>query len=67
MATRSEASRARLYTAIERAMRVLPDMRVGQLIENAMADENVDNFYVEDEALAHYVDSYASRVKAGAS
>ena len=33
----------------------------------AMADENVDNFYVEDEALAHYVDSYASRVKAGAS
>lgn len=67
-AERSEASRKRLYAAIERAMRAFPDMRVGQLIEDATGFDH-DIFYVEDDLMVALLDTYVSTyaAKGGAS
>ena len=56
---RSRASRARLYAAIERAIGH-DDIRVGQLIYNALVIRNLgpDVFYLEDDLLTRYIDEY---------
>ncbi len=62
---RSTSSRQRLYDAIEAAMKAYPDVRVGQLIDNAVTTKHPSGmrelFYLEDDALTQCVYEYIGK------
>lgn len=61
---RSPESRAELYAAIERAAAKFPDLRVGQIISNAIArddDTTCDPFHYEDRKLTARINAWIDR------
>ncbi len=40
-----------------------PDLRLGQLISNAMHGSGVDLFYIEDEELVEVIKKYVKEIK----
>lgn len=56
---RSAASVERVLSAIREAMARNPDWRVGQLVVNANGGD--DPFYIENDALAHKMDTFDAR------
>lgn len=58
MADHSAESRALVYAAIERAMTKFPDLRIGQLFENAESGAVANLFYIENAELAKAIDQY---------
>ena len=49
------------------AWSTIPDLRLGQLIVNAVytADSNLDPFYIEDERLIREIESFVYRATSG--
>jgi hypothetical protein len=59
-----EKGRLRLRYALENCQRAFPELRLLQLIENALSEAISPHriwFYIEDEELARYLENYLER------